>query len=250
MNRFSATKWWLIPSLLLVGLIMLAILMPRSNPSYGEVINEDQAKKIIPMLIGSWDMSKSPHRYAVFLELRQKETPYPGYFSGMNEQGRIEIKPQHNFLDGQIDFNSEAAFTVHLTQTSRKYGMEHQIPGGIWMADLRENPIKVEITAISDLTLVPPDRKGNQPLIATGKAKGRLHVAAGKALAISSEVRVTYDEELPVIRLEFKFTFQGKDAGFPEKLAGPVQATLHTVTVPSHIKAPDPIETMPDLRLR
>ena len=173
---------------------------------------------------GTWDFSKAPRKYAAWGILRQKGNRYPNFFAGAPVGGQFRVGSEVDLLGDEWMPTLAGRLKIELNQAAAKHGMEEQIPGGIWIADLKERPVRIELEQFSDLALAPVEKKDKGPRV-QGKVKGRL-IVGEKSAPIEGSLTLLYKKGIAKFDLNAVLTFTGNDVGLPAKQSGPLQLEL------------------------
>ena len=190
----------------------------------------DHHRRISTAASGAFDMSQEPRRFPFFLILEQETLRFPSFWTGEHHEGNLSFRPKTDMLTGELDLNAEGSFSVQVTRSPRKIGMEEELPGGPWMSELRERGFLIHFDAFRDAK--PGDirrgREGNVIEI-TAKADGRVEVD-GKFAPMQAEVQLLFQERTPNFTLLAEFTFEGEPLGLTGDQAGPIQAKFSTLS--------------------
>ena len=190
----------------------------------------DQHRRVVTAASGVYDMSKEPRRYPFLLILDQDTLKYPSFWAGGHAGGEITFSPETDMLTGDLELNAEGGFTLQVTNSTRKHGMEAMIPGGPWMQNTRERNFRVTFESFSDYEVGEIRRGGDGNVIEIkAKAKGKVEVD-GKASPMEARVRFLFQEKTPNFTLHADFEFEGGALGLEGKQAGPIKARLSTLS--------------------
>ncbi|MCC5850518.1 MAG: hypothetical protein JJU29_20720 [Verrucomicrobia bacterium] len=211
----------------------------------------NQHQRVITAASGVYDMSKEPRRYPFLLILDQEALKYPSFWAGGHAGGEITFSPETDLLTGDLELNAEGGFSLQVTNSTRKHGMEAQIPGGPWMQNTRDRNFRVTFDSFSDYT-VGEVRRGNDGNVIEilAKAKGKVEVD-GKEAPMEAKVRFLFQERTPNFTMHANFEFEGALLGLDGKQAGPIKATLSTLSPLGEMLPPkagnDPSDPFGDL---
>ncbi len=175
---------------------------------------------------GTFDMEQEPRKYPFVLILDQETLAYPSFWTGTHAGGLLTFRPFADPLGGGLDFPSTGGFTLHVTNGTRKLGMEDRLPGGPWMADTRDVGFKIHFDSFGEGRSAGERRTRTESFVLV-KAPAKGHVEAnGKQTPFEAEATFSFSEKAPGFELRSTFTFRGDALGLTGKQAGPIQATL------------------------
>lgn len=190
----------------------------------------DDHKRVVVAAGGTFDMSEEKRRYPFLLILEQEALRYPSFWAGGHEKGEVSFQPQTDMLSGGLDLNAKGGFTLRVTQSTRKLGMERAIPGGPWMHNTRERNFKIHFEGFRDTEVGEmKGRQGSGTVEVTAKAKATVEVN-GDRTPVEARVRFVFEEETPHFTFHAEFTFKGSDLGLRGDQAGPVRARISTLS--------------------
>jgi hypothetical protein len=183
-------------------------------------------QRIVTAASGTFDMSREPRRYPFLLILDQETLRYPSFWTGGNAGGDLTFQPETDALTGGLEFTSTGGFTVHVTNGTRKLGMEDQLPGGPWMVNTRDAGFKIHFESFGE-GVPAGERRTRAESFVLVKAATRGYVEVnGMKAPFEAEVTFSFSEKIPAFELRTTFTFRGDALGLSGKQAGPIQATL------------------------
>lgn len=201
----------------------------------------DEHKRVGVAAAGVYDMSEEPRKYPFLLILEQDALRFSSFWAGRHDEGEVTFDPKTDMLSGGLNFNAEGGFTLRVTQSARKLGMENVVPGGPWMKDTRERNFTIHFESFRDAEVGEVEgRRGSGTVEVVAKAKGRVEVD-GKRAPVEAEVRFVFKEETPHFTFHAEFTFTGASLGLKGDQAGPIRAKVSTL---SPLGKPPPAPTM------
>lgn len=190
----------------------------------------DHHRRISTAASGTFDMSEEPRRFPFFLILEQEPLRFPSFWTGRHAEGTISFRPKTDMLTGELELNAEGGFALQVTRTPRKQGMEEDLPGGPWMAQVEARRFLVHFEAFQDARPgeMRRGRDGNV-IEVLAKAVGRVEVD-GKFAPMEAEVQLLFQERTPNFTMHATFTFEGEALGLTGPQAGPIRAKLSTLS--------------------
>ena len=217
----------------LLMMIMLVSAPVWAGAAAPQVVRLEDMEKLISNVRGTFDMTKQPRPYIGLLILDQEGNRYPSFWCGMNAGGLITFEGRHDLFDDKVVVEQRGSMTVHMTTAARKVGMYDRLPGGVWVASLREEPLGFILERFSNATL-----KGTRPDGGERGAGGKLiqieadvsgQVTVGKRRApFRGRALLEFSDNTPLFRLVAKFPFPGKELGLEGAKGEGISATLYT----------------------
>lgn len=183
-------------------------------------------ERVVRTANGVFDMSKEPRRYPFLLILEQETLDFPSFWAGGNARGSVTFNPETDLLTGGLDLNAEGAFTLQVTNSTRKIGMESTLPGGPWMQNTRERQFEFTFKEFTEAKVGEMGR-GRVEVVAT--VRGEVSVD-GKSTPFEGEGRFLFEERTPNFTLHAQIEFEGGPLGLEGPQAGPIQARVSTLS--------------------
>ena len=230
-------------------LVACGVLMAATPASKGKAAKADAPKglELTPELVGcihgTFDMSKNPRPYIVYMVLDQTNNIYPSFWCGGNAGGKITFSAKLNELDGTMEYKQTGSFTVQLGNAPRKYGMDDVLPGGAWIAKLRENKFQVTFERFDSPVIVSAGggTRGEMPvtLLTVNMAIGGTVSVADRKAPFAGTATMVFSDTVPTFSLHARFPFPGKELGLEGAKGEGMTATLCTASVIEKSSAPD-----------
>lgn len=187
-------------------------------------------ERVVRAASGVFDMSREPRRFPFLLILDQETLKYPSFWVGTNARGSVTFNPETDLLTGGLDLNTEGSFTLLVTNSTRKNGMEDTLPGGPWMQNTRERNLELTFENFTEAKLgeVRRGRDGNI-IEVLAQARGKVSVD-GKEAPFEGKARFLFAERTPNFTLHAQIEFEGAPLGLEGPQAGPIQASVSTLS--------------------
>jgi hypothetical protein len=209
-------------------LLLFCLTLPAARAQQALERNQD----ILRFANGIFDMAQQPRAFSFFMILDQEGLRFPSFWAGENGGGRITIAPETDLLSGDLLLNTEGSFSLLVTRSSQRAGMENIIPGGPWMRNLREQNFRVVFTEFFDAAAAPPE-EGRRPDPNTvrlqAQARGHVEVQGQKA-PFEGRATFIFSRSTPSFRFHSTVTFRGDALGLTGAQAGPIQASISTLS--------------------
>ncbi len=226
----------------------------RDTPDQAPVLNQAARLTLTTYGKGTFDMSRQPRPHVVFLILDQDGNRYPSFWCGRNREGSVVLNASEDTLAQRVKLEPEGAFTLEVNRAAHKHGMHDTLPGGVWIADLGEQPILITIDAITDAVFAGSKE---QELI-TGKGLTRRgesvffdvtvsgsFAAGGREAPFTGQGRLTMLGGAPAFTLRVTFPVPGHALGLAGAKGEGITATLHTASAVADLTAslprPEPV---------
>jgi hypothetical protein len=199
------------------------------------------AEKLLNNIGGTYDMSKDPHRYIVFLVLDQQGNKHSSFWAGINAGGTVEFAATHDVLDDTISIVQKGEFSLRLTNSARKFGMYHQLPAGTWATTLRDQEFRISFEQLIDAKIIGT-REGKSTLGHEGTliaveatCVGTIHAGATKA-PFRGTVILEFSNKIFTFSLQSTFPLPGNALGLEGANGENIVATLYTGSTASIAK--------------
>jgi hypothetical protein len=186
---------------------------------------------------GVFDMTKNPRPYVVFLILDQEGNRCPSFLCGRNLSGKVAFNPEEDILERCVRIRTEGSFTLEVGHAAHKHGMDGVLPGGEWVARLREQPITIAFDRIADGVFAGSEvtkMTTGRGLTGSG-ASVHFDVTCGGAISVGGQKarfqgkgRLTFLGGAPAFTLRATFPLPGKELGLGGPKGEGITATLYT----------------------
>jgi hypothetical protein len=228
--------------LLIFAAVVLAIVLPATaQKKPAKSLTSAAQQKWIEHVRGSFDMTKNPRPYIVYMVLDQEGNRWPSFWCGKNVEGVIKFTGEHDVLEDTVVVKQTGSFTCELTNIARKYGMFDELPGGEWAESLREKPIRITFHSFENPVLTGTrtdhgDRAMSGNLILVEATCSGTVQAGGKTAPFAGTARLEFSDYTPVFRIAAKFSFPGKELGLVGAKGQGITATFYTASTPTVAK--------------
>lgn len=202
------------------------------------VLSTEQSDALMSSIRGSFDMTRQPRPFIVLLVLDQQGNRYPSFWCGRNSLGTIRFEGRHDLLEDRNVLEQSGGFTVQLTHTARKIGMEDALPGGAWIAQVREIPFRVTFDRFTGATLQGTRKDGGDRAIGGTLIQfdvsfaGKVSVG-DRSAPIAGRATIEFSDSQPIFKLVAKFPLPGRELGLAGAKGEGITATLHTASAPA-----------------
>jgi hypothetical protein len=219
-----------------VTLVLIALLL--AVPGWAKdkappTLSTKESENLLGNVKGTFDMTKQPRPYIVFLILDQAGNRYPSFWCGRNAEGNIKFEGRHDLLDDKTVVEQTGGFTVQLTNAARKTGMYDRLPGGVWAEKLRENNFRFIFERFTGATFKGTRKDGGDRGIGgnfiqfdttfTGKV-----TVGDRTAPVTGTAVLEFSDFTPIFKLVAKFPFPGKELGLDGAKGEGITATLYT----------------------
>ncbi len=215
----------------------------------------EEMEKIAKHIGGNFDMSANMRPYQVVLILDQAGNPYPSFWCGKNEKGRISFTPGVDPLDHLIELAQKGEMTLLISNTARKTGMYDRLPaGGLvtkFLSLSQEQKLKqrgdgymrISFTSFTEPKLEKitqgnlwtdvseASSKSGKLIPFAMKCAGLISISE-KSVPFQGAATVSFLDSLPVFALTATFPFPGKELGLEGDAGKGITATLYTASAP------------------
>jgi hypothetical protein len=231
-------------------IIALACLMFFGAPAWGQTSPkldytpiDTGAEKLLKHIGGTYDMTKNPHAYPVYMVLDQEGNKHPSFWAGGNAEGTVKIVSTYDPLEDTVSIKQQGSFALKMVAAARKFGMYDRLPGGVWAPKLRENNFRLVIEGLENAKVLGT-KKGMSTLghectliIVDAEAVGKVCVE-DKSAPFRGPVRLEFSDKIFTFSLKSSFAFPGKALGLEGPKGEKITATVYTKST-SSIETPD-----------
>lgn len=222
-------------TILLTAVLMLGI---GVHASFGS-LSERELQKLLPIARGEFNMSQNPRRYCVFMIFDQQDNIIPSFWCGHNLTGKAVFNAGIDVLTGGLNLNHSGAFTVKITNTANKFGMEKVIPGGemVGSSPGKEHEFVFEIEKITGAVFKRTQKSG----IVTGAGAGKdaqfiefdVKVAGtagfdGRNVPFEGKGTIGFNDSVAQFRIYVEFDLDIAKLGLKGGNGKPVKVQLYT----------------------
>lgn len=219
-------------------LLVLGLILPAARGQQALQRNQD----IVRFASGIFDMARQPRVFSFFMILDQEALRFPSFWAGENGGGQIKISPETDLLSGDLMLNTEGSFSLLVTRSSQRAGMEEMIPGGPWMRNLREQNFRVVFTEFFDAAAAPEEegrRRNADTVRLQASARGHVEVQ-GQRSPFEGTATFVFSRRTPTFQFHSTVTFRGDALGLSGPQGGPIQARISTLSPLGEALPPPP----------
>jgi hypothetical protein len=216
---------------LLGVLFLLALPVFAAGKKGPPAMSTKESENMMGNVKGTFDMTKQPRPYIVFLILDQSGNRYPSFWCGKNAEGNIKFDGRHDLLDDKIVVDQTGGFVVQLTNAARKTGMYDRLPGGEWAEKVREANLRISFEKFTGVTFKGTRKDGGDRGIGgnfiqfdaafTGKTS-----VGDRTVPVTGTAVLEFSDFNPIFKLVARFPFPGKELGLVNGEG--ITATLYT----------------------
>jgi hypothetical protein len=207
-------------TVLLAGLVVSGVGAPKPAPG------PTPTAALAETAHGTFDMTRNPRPWIVYMILDQEGNRYPSFWCGGNVGGTIVFGGKLDDLDGTFGLNQTGGFTVSLIHTARKTGMFGVLPAGDWMDGIRNRNMKVTFERFTEATIASEDK-----LIVKVSATCEGTIGVGERRApFKGTATLSFSRVEPTFAIAAKFPLPGKALGLDGSKGEGITATLYTAS--------------------
>jgi hypothetical protein len=210
--------------------ILLAVMVGLVAPGLGAPGKPDAGPvptaQLAELTRGTFDMTKNPRPWIVFMILDQEGNRYPSFWCGGNVGGTIVFGGKLDELDGTFGLNQTGSFAVTLVHTARKTGMFGVLPGGDWMDGIRNRGMKLTFERFTEGTIKSEDKEN---VMVSTVCEGTISVGERQAKFKGTAV-LSFSRETPSFGICARFPLPGKELGLDGSKGEGITATLYTAS--------------------
>ncbi len=239
------TRFWTLFALLVASALW------AGEPAPPKPIPLAEMEKLVKHIGGHFDLSANMRPFQVVLILDQAGNPYPSFWCGRNEKGRISFLASVDPLDHNLEITQTGEMTLLISHTARKTGMYNQLPAGAWITkalslDKKQRSdgyMRISFTSFTEPKLghigqgslwsdVSEATSKSGKMIPFAMKCGGLVNLADRSAPFQGTATVTFLDSLPVFSLAATFPFPGSELGLEGDAGKGITATLYTASAP------------------
>ncbi|MCC5844885.1 MAG: hypothetical protein JJU05_11590 [Verrucomicrobia bacterium] len=188
---------------------------------------------------GVYRMAEEIRRFPHLIVMEQAGLRFPSYWTGSHADEPLTFRAEEDLLSGDLLITHEGKLVLELTHSTRKHGMEDQLPAGHWMQNTADRKIRFTYTHFENGRRDGEERGRNETRYrVVFEVKGTV-TADGKETPFTGEAAVLFSSRVPTFRFTSKIEFSGAGLGFEGVQAGAIQAHVQTLS-PTGAPLPPP----------
>jgi hypothetical protein len=188
--------------------------------------------KVAKAMNGTFNMEDQPRKYIVFLVLEQEGNRYPSFWTGANRSGEFSLNAQVDELTGNLIIDPTGKLSCEVSHTSRKQGMAEILPGGAWIAGIKDTRPQITFDSYKNWKPGPMKKMKtgeteSEAVTAMAEFAGTMSVGSKKA-PIKGTVEYRFATAQRQFQVLADFTFTGAKLGLSGKQASEIKGSLFT----------------------
>lgn len=179
---------------------------------------------------GTYRMAEEVRRFPHLILLEQEGLRFPSYWTGSHGEETLTFRAEEDLLSGDLLITHEGQLVLELTHSTRKQGMEDQLPAGPWMRNTPDRNIRFRYEHFENGRRDGEERGRNETRYrVVFDVKGTVF-ADGRTSSFEGTAVVLFSSRVPSFRLSSNIRFSGADLGFEGVQAGEIKAQVQTLS--------------------